>query len=141
MQYGTKGNEYPISIYNPYKEVLHIREIFTTEDFLSLKGASITNSKQKNKKSNENYISDVSEEDRKDVNYIKDDKEKNNEKIENDNHKNIVVPSSLLTKTEIKSENITSSFHTNTLWSVEPGEEKEIIVLSMSADAPGKFLG
>lgn len=32
--------EQPITIYNPHDEVLHIREIFTTEEFISLRGAT-----------------------------------------------------------------------------------------------------
>ena len=32
--------EQPITIYNPHKEVLHIREVFTTEEFISLRGAT-----------------------------------------------------------------------------------------------------
>jgi hypothetical protein len=32
--------EQPITIYNPHKDVLHIREIFTTEEFISLRGAT-----------------------------------------------------------------------------------------------------
>lgn len=41
LQYGTTPYEQPILIYNPYKEPLHIREVFTTADFLSLKGAPL----------------------------------------------------------------------------------------------------
>lgn len=33
--------EQPIVIYNPFAEVLHIREVFTTEEFMSLRGASM----------------------------------------------------------------------------------------------------
>lgn len=33
--------EQPIVIYNPFAEVLHIREVFTTEEFMSLRGAGM----------------------------------------------------------------------------------------------------
>ena len=46
---GSVPFDQPIIIYNPYDEPLYVREVFTTEEFLSLKGSRIHNEISKNK--------------------------------------------------------------------------------------------
>ena len=100
LQHGAVPYEHPIVIYNPYKEALFIREVFTTEDFLSLKGSPLTNNGD---------IGDESE------------------------------LHSVLQENGTSSVTSTSAFPA--LWTVDPGFEKEIIVLSMTASTTGMFSG
>lgn len=94
LLHGSIPQDQPITIYNPHKETLYIREVFTTEDFLSLKGGPLLSSSKRgqvfeHQAANETLLIDAA------------------------------------TK----------------LWTVDPGVEKEIIVLSIMASTSGKFAG
>ena len=81
-------HEQSIIMKNPHTEVLQVREIFTTEDFLSLKGTS-------------------------------GDSGSGTEKMSHDK----------------VSEGQTK------MWEIQPGEEKEVVVLTMSSSIPGSYNG
>ena len=95
--------EKPIVIYNPHKETLYITEIFTTEDFLTLKDSKSSHSDHENSVSLSDTISNELQ--------VKD---LNNKNI----HENLHEKLEYLEGT----------------WSIPPGIEKEIIILSVSTD-------
>ncbi len=80
--------EQSIIMKNPHSEVLQVREIFTTEDFLSLKGTSGDSGG----------------------------------------------------RTEKMSREVVSEGQTK-MWEIQPGEEKEVVVLMMSSSIPGSYNG
>lgn len=86
--------EQSVVMYNPHNEVLHIREIFTTEDFLSIKGASSG--------SHENSRDTFSR------------------------------------RIQLPEEQEKTKFGT---WEIPPGEEKQLVTISMLSTMPGSYNG
>jgi Transmembrane protein 131-like N-terminal len=89
VQHGSVPYEHSVVIFNPHDEALYIQEIFTTDDFLSLKGGPTTDFDETGEMINHNSTSVVSSQ----------------------------------------------------LWTIDPGFEKEIVVLSMAASTTGTFSG
>lgn len=94
VQHGSVPYEHSIVIFNPHDEALYIQEIFTTDDFLSLKGGP------------------------------------NSEFYDADELTNLNSVNGSLA-------HVVSS----QLWTIDPGFEKEIVVLSMAASTIGTFTG
>jgi hypothetical protein len=107
---GAPPFDQPIFIYNPYREPLHIRDVFTTEDFLSLKGAAYSSAAAAEASSSMREGGGA-------------------------HGRAATSQSSVSTGGAAAS--------TDLSWAVQPGTEREIIVLSLSAAnmSPGFYSG
>jgi hypothetical protein len=86
--------EQSVVMYNPHNEILHIREIFTTEDFLSIKGAS--------------------------------------------SGSNDIARDTFSKRIQLPEEQEKTKFGT---WEIPPGEEKQLVTISMLSTTPGSYSG
>jgi hypothetical protein len=118
---GEQVYQQPISIFNPHDEVLSIREIFTTESFLSLQYPS------KNSGNSLNSVGNVGSANA-------------NDDLSVGNVVNSPAPN--------KKHGLTGQLALQgpgsealSSWIVPPGVEKEVMLLSMSAKLPGTYSG
>jgi len=102
----TDTLEKPIIVFNPHQETLHITEVFTTENFLALKGAA--------------FQGVGSDPDAPASDKIKPRTDTEGQRVVSDGTSG--------------SNNSAAAAHT--LWSIPPGGEKEIITLTVSKDLP-----